>query len=271
MTLKTLQQDDYKIDLEVFEGPLDLLLYLIRRDEIDVYDIPIEHITAQYMEYLDMMQMLDLGITGDFLVMAATLMLIKSRMLLPVEQRTAEDTSGEDTWIDPRLDLIRQLVEYKKFKDAAGVLREREAVRAEIFAYGGDTPWVDPSPESSLELGDVGLFDLLTAFQEVLARVPQETFPLFEPLRWSVPDKMESIIEATKKGEVAFSRLFNSSSARAEIIITFLALLELLRLRQIAVRQHGAFKEIVVTAVPDDTPETHLPAPVIGGAEHVES
>ncbi len=108
-------QDDYKVQLEVFEGPLDLLLYLIKRDELDIYDIPIERITQQYMQYLDVMKMLDLSIAGEFLVMAATLMMIKSRMLLPVEERP-ELEAEED---DPRWDLVRQLVEYKKFKDAA--------------------------------------------------------------------------------------------------------------------------------------------------------
>ena len=128
MALDALLTDDYKVALEVFEGPLDLLLYLIRREEIDIYDIPIERVTAQYMEYLDMMRMLDLNIAGEFLVMAATLMMIKSRMLLPVESRSTEEPA-DDEWIDPRLDLVRQLVEYKKFKDAAARLLEMETLQ----------------------------------------------------------------------------------------------------------------------------------------------
>lgn len=128
--------DEYKVNLEVFEGPLDLLLYLIRRDELDIYDIPIERVTRQYLAYLDVMRMLDLNIAGEFLVMAATLMMIKSRMLLPVEERLAEEASEEE-WLDPRLDLVRQLIEYKKFKDAAGRLLERETLRSEIFGAGG--------------------------------------------------------------------------------------------------------------------------------------
>jgi len=271
MTLNLLQQEEYKIDLAVFEGPLDLLLYLIRRDEIDIYDIPIERVTSQYMQYLDMMRMLDLNIAGDFLVMAATLMVIKSRMLLPVEQRGTEDAPGDDAWIDPRLDLIRQLIEYKKFKDAAGQLREREILRGEAFAFGGEAPGFEQTPDQAQPLGDIGLFDLLTAFQEVLARAPQETLPYFEPIRWSVADKMEAILSLTRQQEVAFSRLFHAGSPRPEIIVTFLALLELLRLRQVAMRQHGAFKEIVVLAVPENAPDSLLPAPVIGGSGHVES
>lgn len=269
MTLSTLQQDEYKIDLAVFEGPLDLLLYLIRRDEVDIYDIPIERVTSQYMQYLDVMRMLDLNIAGEFLVMAATLMVIKSRMLLPVEQRNTEDAAGEDEWIDPRLDLIRQLIEYKKFKDAAGLLRDREALQSEIFAFGGEEPQFELD-EAQL-LGDIGLFDLLTAFQEVLARAPQEKLGYFDPVLWSVSDKMEAILRLTRQQEVSFSRLFHAGSARAEIIVTFLALLELLRLRQVAMRQLGAFKEIVVLAVPEDAPDSSLPAPIIGGSEHVES
>ena len=108
-TPTTTPPEDYKISLDVFEGPLDLLLYLIRRDELDIYDIPIERITSQYLEYLQMMRMLDLNIAGEFLVMAATLMMIKSRMLLPVEDRIAEEESADD-WVDPRLDLVRQLI-----------------------------------------------------------------------------------------------------------------------------------------------------------------
>ena len=115
---KQLFADDYKVTLDVFEGPLDLLLYLIRREELDIYDIPIEHITAEYMKFIEAARALDLDIAGEFIVMAATLMVIKSRMLLPVERRNASEEGAEE-WVDPRLDLVRQLIEYKKFKDAA--------------------------------------------------------------------------------------------------------------------------------------------------------
>ena len=134
--------EEYKVQLEVFEGPLDLLLYLIRKEEVDIYDIPIERITTQYVQYIDLMRMLDLNVAGDFLVMAATLMMIKSRMLLPVEERTA-DEEPEEEWIDPRLDLVRQLIEYKKFKDAAAQLLEREFLQSEIFGAGGESSVFD--------------------------------------------------------------------------------------------------------------------------------
>ena len=127
MAQAELLADDYKVNLDVFEGPLDLLLYLIRREELDIYDIPIEHITKQYMAYLDIMRQLNLDVAGEFIVMAATLMVIKSRMLLPADRRATEE-GVEEEWVDPRLDLGRQLVEYKKFKDAAGKLGEYEAL-----------------------------------------------------------------------------------------------------------------------------------------------
>ena len=139
MAQAELLADDYKVSLDVFEGPLDLLLYLIRREELDIYDIPIEHITKQYMAYLDIMRQLNLDVAGEFIVMAATLMVIKSRMLLPVDRRATEE-GVEEEWVDPRLDLVRQLVEYQKFKDAAGKLGEYEALVQESFDYGGGRP-----------------------------------------------------------------------------------------------------------------------------------
>ena len=268
--------EEYKVDLDVFEGPLDLLLYLIRRDEIDIYDIRIEHITTQYLSYLEMMRMLDLNIAGEFLVMAATLMVIKSRLLLPVESR-AEDGEAPEEGVDPRLDLVRQLIEYKKFKDAAARLLARETLQAERFGYGGTVAHADGADGADGEpearaLGDVGLFDLLTAFQEVLARAPLEPLGHLEPIRWSVPDKMESILDAIRRREaVAFSRLFHPASQRGEVIITFLALLELLRLRQVAIRQHAPFTEIIITTLPDNLPAEALAPPVIGGGPHAES
>ena len=265
----TTSSDDYKISLEVFEGPLDLLLYLIRRDELDIYDIPIERVTAQYLEYLSMMRMLDLNIAGEFLVMAATLMMIKSRMLLPVEERRIEEESADD-WVDPRLDLVRQLIEYKKFKDAASHLLELEVLQSEVFGAGGDAPLADAPATSEQLLGDIGLFDLLTAFQEMLKRAPVEPLGHLEPILWAVPDKMENILNLTRRqGSVGFSKLFQSDSPRGEIIVTFLALLELLRLRQVTIKQSAAFLEIMILPVAESVPETQLPPPVIGGGEHV--
>lgn len=261
--------EDYRVKLEVFEGPLDLLLYLIRRDEIDIYDISIERITSQYMAFLDMMKMLDLGIAGEFLVMASTLMLIKSRMLLPVAAPGRDGDQDDIEDIDPRLDLVRQLVEYKKFKDAAGQLMERETIQSERFLYGGEAARAHPENEEARVLEDIGLFDLLTAFQEVLERTPLEPLGHLEPIRWSVPDKMESIMSGLRrKRELVFSRLFSPGSHRGEVIITFLALLELLRLRQVAIQQPEAFSEITISFISDDETAEAAP-PLIGGRDHV--
>lgn len=262
MSVETLlSEKEYKVDLEVFEGPLDLLLYLIRRDEVDIYDIPISKIVAQYMAYLNMMRLLDLDIAGEFLVMASTLMMIKSRMLLPVEARRAEE-SGEEEWVDPRLDLVRQLVEYKKFKDAAGQLSLMEMLQGESFGYGGEGPVFEKSAaDAGQALADVGLFDLLTAFQEVLARASEIPLGHLKPITWSVPDKMRMIVEMTgEKGHVAFSHLFQEESPRGEVIVTFLALLELIRMHRILLQQNAPFHEILI--LPPDPASGVAPEPL---------
>lgn len=268
-----LQPDDYKVNLEVFEGPLDLLLYLIRKDELDITDIPIARIADEYTEYLHMMKMLDLNLAGEFLVMAATLSYIKSRMLLPPEARVDETADDGDEGKDPRWDLVRQLLDYKKFKDAASALLERERRQQNMFGTSGE-PLLPESATAKGEklLGDVGLFDLLKAFQEVLSRAPVEPIGEIEPVKWRVSDKIDEILSHTeKRGKIGFSTLFSPTSPRGEIIVTFLALLELLRLRQIVASQDAAFGEIVLERFCEDAPG---PAgegrPVIGGSDHVE-
>ena len=250
--------EDYKVNLDVFEGPLDLLLYLIRREELDIYDIPIEHITKQYMDYLDLMRQLNLDVAGEFIVMAATLMVIKSRMLLPVDRRAVEEGEDEE-WVDPRLDLVRQLIEYKKFKDAAGRLAEYEILVQESFDYGGGRPKFEKTAADAADaLAHVDMFDLLTAFQDVLARLNEVPKEELKGMRWSVPDKMDLILNRAKSdGQLAFSHLFTPQSPRGEVIVTFLALLELLRQHRIIVYQNAAFHEITVLPskeMPEDKP-----------------
>ena len=250
--------DEYKVNLDVFEGPLDLLLYLIRREELDIYDIPIEHITTEYMRFLEDARRLNLDIAGEFIVMAATLMVIKSRMLLPVSRRVAESDEAEE-WVDPRLDLVRQLIEYKKFKDAAGRLSEFELLKSESFDYGGGRPKFEKTASDAAgALASYDLYDLLTAFQEVLARAAEVPTGELKGIRFSVPEKMDLIMtRARQDGQVAFSRLFTARSPRGEVIVTFLALLELLRQHRIIVYQNEAFHEITVLPskeTPDDTP-----------------
>ncbi|MFU8781308.1 MAG: segregation and condensation protein A [Kiritimatiellia bacterium] len=238
-------QDDYKVDLDVFEGPLDLLLYLIRKDEVDIYDIPIERITNQYMEYLSVMRMLDLNIAGEFIVMAATLMMIKSRMLLPVEDQNPDEEEEEGD--DPRWDLVRQLVEYKKYKDIAGQLQEREYYQEHVFGFGGNGADGKDLEDPGLALHDVSLFDLISAFQDVLKKAPAEELGEIADDRFTVADQMDAVLTTVRSGgRMRFSKMFGHTASRNEIICTFLAILELLRLRQIAAVQDDRFGEILI-------------------------
>ena len=258
MAQQQLFADDYKVTLDVFEGHLDLLLYLIRRDEIDIYDIPIGRIAGEYMAFIDEARGLNLDIAGEFIVMAATLMVIKSRMLLPVERRTANEDAAEE-WVDPRLDLVRQLVEYKKFKDAAARLGVMEELCANAFAYGGGRPKFAKTAADALgALTNLELADLMTAFQEALARAAEVPAGELKGMRFSVPEKMEFVLDrARREGQVAFSSLFTPESPKGEVIVTFLALLELLRQHRVIVYQNAAFHEITVLPsreIPDDAP-----------------
>jgi len=234
-------QDELKIKLEVFEGPLDLLLYLIKKDEVDIYDIPIELITSQYMEYLGLMQMLDLDIAGDFLVMAATLMMIKSRMLLPPEERPELEPEEED----PRWDLVRKLVEYKKFKDAAGALHEMETLQGNSFLRGADEVAMPQSPE--VDLDEVTIFDLISVFNEALKRIEPKVIGEITAEHITVADKIEMLLSKIKaEKSISFFNLFDHMTSRHEIICTFLALLELVRLHQLVAKQDKTFGEIMI-------------------------
>jgi len=233
---------DYKVKLEIFEGPLDLLLYLIKRDEIDIYDISIERITRQYLEYLQAFKELNIDVAGEFVVMAANLIYLKSRSLLPLDQQPPEEDAEED---DPRWDLIRQLIEYKKFKEAAEQLHARELEQEKIFARDSAS---DNGPQGPLRLSEVGIFQLINAFQNVIKRVEarQELQEIFAE-RFTVSEKIEMILQRLKKGAVLrFSELFGEMVSRVEIVVTFLALLELIRLRQIRATQHNPFDEIQI-------------------------
>ena len=258
MAEKQLFADDYKVTLDVFEGPLDLRLYLIRREELDIYDIPIEHITSEYMKFINEARELDLDIAGEFIVMAATLMVIKSRMLLPVSRRTSE-SEGDEEWVDPRLDLVRQLVEYKQFKDAALRLETMEALKSNRFDYGGGRPKFEKTAaDAKTAIANLDLYDLLSAFQEVLARANEMPHEELKGIRFSVPEKMDYVLERSRaEGQVSFATLFKPDAPRGEIIVTFLALLELLRQHRVIVYQNAAFHEITIMPskeIEDDRP-----------------
>jgi segregation and condensation protein A len=237
-------ETDYKVKLEVFEGPLDLLLYLIKRDEIDIYDISIERITRQYLEYLQAFKELKIDIAGEFVVMAANLIYLKSRSLLPLDQQPPEEDAEED---DPRWDLIRQLIEYKKFKEAAAQLHDRALEQERLFTRDGGSP---PS-DAPLALHEVGIFQLIHAFQEVIKRVEaREDLREIFGERFSVSDKIEKILERVSNGTpVRFSELFGQIVSRVEIVVTFLALLELIRLNQVRALQPKMFDEIQIAAI----------------------
>jgi segregation and condensation protein A len=231
--------NDYKVKLDVFEGPLDLLLYLIKKEEIDIYDIPIERITRHYLEYLDAFKILDLDVAGDFVVMAANLIYIKSRSLLPKDLQPPEEMVEED---DPRWELVRQLIEYKKFKDAAGHLQRRELEREGLFARMADGPGF----AAERPLGEVSIFDLINAFNTALKRLtkPEDLREIFEE-NFTVSDKIDLIMKMTTAGlALRFSELFATAASRTEVVVTFLALLELVRLRQVRARQGEEFGEI---------------------------
>jgi segregation and condensation protein A len=205
-----LTSEEYKVNLEVFEGPLDLLLYLIKKDEVDIYDIPIGKITTQYMEYLDLMKILNLEIAGDFIVMAATLMVIKSRLLLPDEDRGPVEEDDED---DPRWDLVRQLVEYKKFKDAAGFLGHLEEVQENVFSREGEHVELGARPE--IGMSDVSIFDLISALNQALDRAPKEELNEIFAEQFTGSEKVDYLLETTKNGKpLTLGRLFRGMRSR---------------------------------------------------------
>ncbi len=240
-------ESDYKVKLEIFEGPLDLLLYLIKRDELDIYDISIERITKQYLEYLQAFKELNIDVAGEFVVMAANLIYIKSRSLLPADQQPPEEDVEED---DPRWDLIRQLIEYKKFKEAAAQLQQRQLEQELIFVR--EPNGVDPVVAAPLRLGEVGVFQLINAFQAVIKRVEaREDLREIFGEHYTVSDKIEWILQRMSDGlALKFSELFARMASRVEIVVTFLALLELIRLRQVNATQANPFDEIELSAAP---------------------
>jgi len=250
---------EYKVKFEVFEGPLDLLLYLIKKEEVDIYEVNLTQLATQFIEYIDVMRMLDLEIAGEFLVMASTLMYIKSRELLPVDQQVVAE--GEEEGDDPRWELIRQLVEYKKFKDAAAQLQTLELRQEAVY------PRLPVKPEFAREepssRAQASLFDLLNAVNAILKRIGEreDLRDIFED-KWTVSEKIEDIMkEMSRGGSLKFSALFASATSRTEVVVTFLAMLELIRLRQIIAMQETPFGEIELTRAPQPSaPEAVNPA-----------
>ncbi len=239
----------YKVKLNIFEGPLDLLLFLIKKEKIDIHDIPISNITEQYLEYLELMQLLDLDIAGEFLVMAATLMHIKSKMLLPPDETEDEEELQED----PREELVRRLLEYKKFKDAASKLQEMKEGHKDIFLRKGEPQAKEKIfVEGEGEYFEASLFDLITAFRKVLSTVPKEVFHKVVKNEFTVSDKIHSIYHMlAERPKIYFSKLFGEAKNKDEVIVIFLAVLELIKMREIVVVQKDFFSEIEIIRNPE--------------------
>lgn len=252
----------YKIKLPVFEGPFDLLLYLIRKHEIDIYDIPIAQITRQYLEYLELIQLLDLEIAGEFIEMVATLMLIKARMLLP----RPEDLSDEELE-DPRRELVLQLLEYKRYKEAAENLQEFQEDQRKLFPRQTELlrkTFDRPEEEEDFEI-DATLFDLLTAFKRALDNMPKITVHQVKVIKITIEDQVKFLISQFalrpgkgKKKHILFSDLYKYLKNKITLIVTFMAILDLIRLRLLNAKQGSAFEEIRLVSTPDLTMENYL-------------
>ncbi|MBI3607328.1 MAG: segregation/condensation protein A [Nitrospirae bacterium] len=233
----------YEVKLPVFEGPLDLLLHLIREHRIDIYDIPITLITQQYLDYLELMTELNLSVAGEFLVMAATLLHIKSRTLLPREEHAESGEEGED----PREELVRRLVEYQSYKEAAVALEEREAHWRDVFRREQEPLEVEPE---ELQLGEISLFDLLTALRGVLERAPDQSIMEITIEALTVRDRMTQILERLDRlddeEELSFESLFDADGSRIAVIVTFLAVLELVKIQVLGLQQAEARGTIAI-------------------------
>ncbi len=267
------QLDAIRIKLQSFEGPLDLLVHLIKKNKVDVSDIPIALITRQYLDYLNLMQELNLDMASEFLVMAATLIHIKSRMLLPRPETAAGDPVEEE---DPRDQLVRRLLEHERFKAAAELLHERETLRS--------AQWTRPDARVEAIAGDeyepeleVDLFGLLSAFKLVLERARERPPVPLPPEEVSIESRIEQLLERLSEHEACgFEDLFDDTASRGEMIVTFLAMLEMIRLKLIRVFQSGQMGAIRVykRARPQDAPhpihdpedeyKAHHPAPPAG-------
>lgn len=247
----------YEVRLAAFEGPLDLLLHLIQQHELDIMDIPIGFVTEKYVEYILLMQELNIDIASEYLVMAATLAHIKSKMLLPTPPSDQEEEEGEAE--DPRAELVRRLLEYQKYKLAAEQISERTILGRDVFVRGAPGPAVEGTPP----LAPVSLFKLLESFQAVLSRAQKTLDHEIELERFSITDRINQLADVLRtRQRVAFEDLFETGCSRPELIVTFLALLEMTRLRMTRLYQEGPLDPIYVelSVSDDDTSDEQSPA-----------
>ncbi len=251
---------DYRIKLQVFEGPLDLLLFLIRKNELDIYDIPIESVTRQYIDALHTMQQLDLEVAGEFFVMAATLMEIKSRMLLPKGLHAIDPNATEDE-VDPRWELVHQLLQYKKFKDAAAQLAQLAETRQNLM----ERHVSNLSDREDRPLKSVDRIELWNTFNIVLRRLAEKLIVgEIHDDQITVADQMEWLLNRTlTEKSFVFSALFSGGVTLRRLVATFLAVLELTRLRKLRLHQDDAFTDIVCSAVEENPLETAANPPTV--------
>ncbi len=226
-----MQEEIYKVQLEnIFEGPLDLLVHLIKKNELDIYDIPIAMVTEQYLQYLEWMKIMNIDFAGDFIVMASTLAQIKSRMLLPAPGNDEDDD-------DPRQEIIGPLLEYLQMKSAAEQLSERSLLGDKTFLRGVDRQEFSAGQEETYV--KVGLFELIDAFQKILAKIPDDQRMEFTADKISVKDRITQISDILEaKGSTAFDELFSDQPTKSDVIVTFLAILEMVKLALVRIVQH---------------------------------
>jgi segregation and condensation protein A len=234
----------YEIKLDIFEGPLDLLLYLIRKNEIDIYNIPIALITEQYLEYLDIMRSLNLDLAGEYLVLAATLIHIKSRLLLPPVENEEDGGEGQD----PRAELVQQLLEYQAFKEAALNLDARPLLDRDVFSRGAPAEDSAGEVEEDETMIEVGVFELVQAFRSIIVGLDKSDDLVIDTERMSLTDRISEIMERlSEKKQLTFNELLGERMERKRIVYTFLAILELMKLRMIKAYQAGPFGTIRLT------------------------
>lgn len=240
MLAEPIEQEGYRVQLEVFEGPLDLLLFLIKQQEIDIYDIPIARITDQYLRYLDLMQGLNIAIAGEYLVTAATLIYIKSKMLLPQDPMAESEGERED----PRRELVEQLLEYERFKKAAALLHDREVIERSVWPRG-----VDEFEAEEKEAVSAGVFDLIKAFHAMVERFKDQIIATVDPEMVTLEEKLIEIRRLLSlEKEFLFSFFFQRRISRLHLMMTFVALLELAKAGELRLRQKQSFEDIRIVA-----------------------
>jgi segregation and condensation protein A len=259
----------YRVNLDIFAGPLDLLLYLVRKDEVDIYDIPIARITGQYINYIEMLNGLDIDLAGDFLVMAATLMQIKSAMLLPKADPESALLDGQDDLADPRAELIRQLLEYKKFKDAANLLNAAADEQKERFSRPGTiVERLKPDAEPEVDIEQVSVWDLLDAFDSIMKATG--TAPDISHITDDTPIdlyQIEILHRLQTEGPTSFERIFESKNNRVVMVGLFLALLELIREKLIWAEQPESSAAIYLRSLTDEPAERAVQKAILSVAE----